>query len=118
MPARGSWRRNPARAGPYRFRFEDVVLLRAAKELADAHIDARKIWRALRLLKSELPRGQSLATLRIAAEGDAIVVRGRDAAWHPDSGQLTFDFAVADLAGKVAPLARSAARTAAKGRQC
>ena len=93
----------------YRFSFQDVVLLRAAKELSDAAVPARTIWRVLRALQADLPRGRSLASLRIAADGDRIVVRDRAGSWEPESGQRGFDFEISDLAHQVAPLARAAA---------
>jgi tetratricopeptide (TPR) repeat protein len=65
-------------------------------------------------LRQQLPRGRSLAELRITAEGDRVVVRDGQAAWNPESGQLQIDFAVSDLATRAAPIAR---RTAAAARQ-
>src|SRR6266545_894647 len=52
------------------FSFQDLVILRTAKALVAARIPARRIRRALRKLRLELPRGRSLAELHIAAEGD------------------------------------------------
>jgi tetratricopeptide (TPR) repeat protein len=102
-PARG-----PRRS--YRFSFQDLVLLRAAKALSRAAVPGRRVHRALRSLARQLPRDRPLSELRITAEGDAVVVRDGDAAWVPESGQLTLDFLVADLATEVASLARQQAR--------
>ncbi|HEX9630946.1 MAG TPA: tetratricopeptide repeat protein [Gemmatimonadales bacterium] len=102
-PARG-----PRRA--YRFSFQDLVLLRAAKALSGAAVPGRRVHRALRSLARQLPRDRPLSELRITAEGDAVVVRDGDAVWVPESGQLTLDFLVADLATEVASLARQHAR--------
>ena len=98
--------------GHYRFSFNDIILLRAAKELTAASIHPRRIWRALRTLREQLPKAQSLASVRIMAEGDRIVVRDKATSWHPDSGQLTLDFSVADLASEIAPLVRKAVKAA------
>lgn len=92
--------------GEYRFSFHDLVLLRTAKGLAGAQIRPEQIRRALRTLRKQLPRGRSLSEVRITAEGGEIVVHDRGAAWSPASGQLQLDFTVAELAGRVAPLAR------------
>jgi tetratricopeptide (TPR) repeat protein len=92
--------------GEYEFSFQDLVLLRTAKALADARVPAPRIHRALRSLKRQLPADRPLSQLRIAAVGDRIVVRDGSSSWHPESGQLTLDFSVADLAARVAPLAR------------
>src|SRR5689334_3727963 len=77
----------PAR-GPrngYRFSFQDLVPLRAAKALSEARTGPRRTRRALRALARELPAGRSLSGLRLSSDGDRIVVRdGRDA-WLPES---------------------------------
>ena len=101
--------------GEYRFSFPDIILLRTAKELTNARIHPRKVWRALRSLREQLPAGQSLAGMRISAEGDHIVVRERDHSWVPESGQATLDFSVSDLARRVTPLVRDRAKAAKAG---
>lgn len=103
-----------ARGGELRFSFQDLVILRAAKALVAARIPTRRIRRALTELRRQLPRGRSLAELRIVADGDRIVVSDGYAAWNPESGQLSIDFAVRDLATRAAPIAR---RTAAAARR-
>jgi tetratricopeptide (TPR) repeat protein len=103
---------HPARVArrAYRFSFQDLVLLRAAKALADAAVPGKRIHRALRSLARQLPADRPLSELRLTAEGANIVVRDGRAAWIPESGQLTLDFLVADLATQVAPLAHQHAR--------
>ena len=96
----------------YRFSFQDLVLLRTAKALSEARIAPRRIRRALRALTRELPAGRSLSEIRISSEGDRVVVSDGSAAWNPESGQLIFDFHVAELAGQAAPVARRLARQA------
>jgi tetratricopeptide (TPR) repeat protein len=98
----------------YRFSFQDLVLLRTAKALADARIPGRRIHRALKRLVRQLPRGRSLSEVRITAEGDRVVVRDGQAAWNPESGQLVLDFSVAELATRAAPVARRVVREARK----
>ncbi len=105
QPDRGS-------RGELRFSFPDLVLLRAAKGLADARIPSRRIRHALRRLRQQLPAGRPLSAVRITAEGDDVVVRDGGAAWDPESGQLQLDFAVAELATRAAPFARRAAQAA------
>jgi tetratricopeptide (TPR) repeat protein len=90
----------------YRFSFQDLVLLRAAKALGEARIGPRRVRRALRALARELPAGRSLSGLRLSSDGTRVVVRdGRDA-WQPESGQLVLDFEVSELARQAAPVAR------------
>ncbi len=89
----------------YRFGFQDLVLLRTAKGLLDARVPQRRILRALRRLKEQLPRDLSLTAVRIAADGDEVVVREHGRAWAPASGQMHLVFDVAELAARVEPLA-------------
>ncbi len=107
-------RRGPR--GEARLSFQDIVLLRTARGLLDARIPTRKLRLALERLRDRLPRGRSLAGLNIAAAGDEVVVREGDTLWNAASGQAVFDFdfgfEVNDLARKVAPLTRRAAREA------
>ncbi|MGH9317165.1 MAG: tetratricopeptide repeat protein [Thermoanaerobaculia bacterium] len=104
-PERGS-------RGGFRFSFEDLVFLRAASGLLKARIGPRRVRRALSRLRDRLPAGRGLTGLRIAAEGDRIVVGDGTARWQPESGQILFDFGVEELAKRVAPLARRAFRQA------
>ncbi len=95
-----------------RFSFPDLVLLRAAKGLAEARIPLRRITRALKKLRQQLPAGRPLSAVRIVADGDRIVVHDGATAWNPESGQLVLDFNVSDLATRAAPLARRTAQAA------
>ena len=100
------------RRGEYRFSFEDLVLLRAAKGLLSARIGPRRVRRVLRSLRQQLPQGRPLAGLRIAAEGNRVVVGDGAARWQPESGQTLFDFGVSELARRIAPIALRAFREA------
>ncbi|HKE12220.1 MAG TPA: tetratricopeptide repeat protein [Myxococcota bacterium] len=100
------------RRGEFRFAFQDIVLLRTAAELVAARIQPRQVQRALQGLRAQLPRGRSLTGVRIAAEGNRIVVTDGSARWLPESGQGLFNFEVAELVEKAAPLARRAAASA------
>jgi tetratricopeptide (TPR) repeat protein len=103
-PARGS--RNE-----YLYSFQDLVLLRTAAELTRARVPGRRIGAALARLKVQLPEGRSLSELRIHAVGDEIVVRqNSEPPWNPASGQFHIEFDVAELAARVAPLARGGER--------
>ncbi len=105
------------RRGELLFSFQDLVILRTAKGLVAARIPTRRIRGALRRLRAQLPRGRSLAELRIAAEGDRIVVSDGEATWSPESGQMQIDFAVSELASRAAPMARRAAKAARRVEQ-
>lgn len=77
----------------YRFHFQDLVLLRAAQGLKEAQMAPRRIQRALKALRAQLPEEMPAAGLKLAAVGNDIVVRERGgAAWHNAAGQWLLDF--------------------------
>lgn len=96
-PRRGS-------RGEFRFDFQDMVLLRTARGLRDAAVPPRRALAALRKLRGQLGAVESLASLRILADGGHVVVRDAAALWDVDSGQGVLDFSVRELAGEVAEL--------------
>jgi tetratricopeptide (TPR) repeat protein len=78
----------------YRFSFQDLVVLRAAKGLADARLPARRISKSLKKLREQLPPDLPSNGLKIAAVGDAVaVLQGRDP-WRADDGQYLLAFEV------------------------
>ena len=87
-PARG-------RRKEYRFTFQDLVMLRAARGLTAAGLSSTRILRSLRRLKSQLPDAVPRAGLRIEAVGDAVVVSAGERQWQPDNGQYVLGFTVA-----------------------
>ena len=100
----------PSRRGRrYAFSFQDLVVLRAAKELIERHVPAARVRRALAALTAELPEGRPLSGLRIFADGREVAVRDGGAAWQPATGQIVLDFAVDDLARGLARLEREGA---------
>ena len=104
----------PAR-GPKReltFSFQDVVVLRTAKELVRSRIAPARVKRILKQLASDLPEGRSLAGMTIVAAGTRVVARAGGLSWNPESGQRLFDFDVAELAESAEPIVRRAAALA------
>lgn len=98
----------------YRFSFRDIVLLRAVRDLLDAEVPPRAIRRALEKLREQLPNGRPLSAVRIAADGDRVIVRDAGASWEPESQQMVLDFEVSELAARAAPYAVRAAEEMAK----
>ena len=94
--------------GEYRFSFQDLIFLKTARGLFAARMPARRVRGALEKLREQLSRGRRLTGLHIAVEGRRIVVSDGEARWQPESGQILFDFGVADLARRAAPVARVA----------
>lgn len=97
---------------PYRFTFQDVVLLRTAKGLTEAKLDPRRIWRAIKALAAQLPADRPLSAVRVQIEGTRVVVRDNNTVWEPESGQTILDFSVRELAEKVAPMVRDSVQQA------
>lgn len=82
------------------FTFADLVSARAAKELVDRGFRAVEIRRALEKVRSLLPAvDRPLDRLRIAFDGDTLVVVDGDGAFQID-GQRVFDFGLGELAQK------------------
>jgi len=92
--------------GELRFGFHDLVILRTAGELAAAHVPQRKVQRVLQRLREQLPAERSLTGVRIAADGDRVVVRDGAAVWNPESGQVLFDFSVDELVERTTSIPR------------
>jgi tetratricopeptide (TPR) repeat protein len=98
--------------GRYRFSFQDIVVLRTAKELLNAGVRRGRINRSLLSLQRRLPQNRPITSLRITGDGGDVVIRDQEQVYNPESGQFHFNFSIADLAGSVAPLARRAAEDA------
>lgn len=80
---------SPAR-GPrnaWRFSFQDLVVLRTARTLTEAHVPAKRITRSIRELRRQLPDAMPLSGLSICAVGDHVVVREGASRWQAESGQ-------------------------------
>lgn len=82
----------------YRFSFQDLIVLRAARALIDAKVSRRRISRSLEDLRRHLPETMPLSGLSISAVGDRVVVRDGKSHFQVDSGQyvLALDVSVED----------------------
>jgi DNA-binding transcriptional MerR regulator len=82
----------------YRFSFQDLIVLRAARALIQAKVSRRRIRRSLEDLRKHLPQTMPLSGLSICAVGDRVVVRDGNSHWQVDSGQyvLGLDVSVED----------------------
>ena len=92
------------------FSFQDLVLLRTAKGLADANVPARRILRSLKALSAQLPADRPLSAVRVRIDGDRVIVRDSNSSWEPESRQTVLDFSIRVLGEKVAPLVRESVR--------
>lgn len=109
----------------YAFSFQDLVVLRAARDLLEQQVSGARLRRAIAALAAQLPDDRPLSGLRIFADGREVAVRDGDTTWQPATGQIVLDFAVDELARRVeemsvaaalAPSAAGAASAAEAGR--
>jgi tetratricopeptide (TPR) repeat protein len=85
-------------AGRRYYTFQDLIGIRAARELLDEGVALRNVHKSLRALRESLPRvSRPLSALRIVADGQNIVVRDDRGSYDPLTGQLVLDFAVDSL---------------------
>jgi tetratricopeptide (TPR) repeat protein len=71
----------------YRFSFQDLIVLRAARALIQAKVSRRRIRSSLDDLRRHLPEAVPLSGLSISAVGDRVVVREGRHHWQVDDGQ-------------------------------
>ncbi|MBX2810747.1 MAG: tetratricopeptide repeat protein [Myxococcales bacterium] len=91
--------------GGRRLDFQDLVLLRTAKNLLALRVSTGRIRRALEVLRARLPANQPLSGVRVTLQGDELVVRDSEGVWAPESGQTFFDFSTAHVSvASIAPL--------------
>jgi tetratricopeptide (TPR) repeat protein len=80
------------------YSFQDLIGVRAAKELLDEGIPLQAVRRSIAALRASLPTvARPLSSLRIVAEGNSVVVRDEEAVYEPATGQLRLDFDVSAL---------------------
>jgi tetratricopeptide (TPR) repeat protein len=85
-------------SGKRYYTFQDLIGLRAARELLDEGVPLRQVHKSLRALRESLPRVlRPLSALRIVADGNHLVVRDDKGSYDPLTGQLVLDFAVDSL---------------------
>ena len=102
----------------YRFSFQDLIVLRAARALIQAKVSRRRIRRSLEDLREHLPETMPLSGLSICAVGDRVVVRDGKSHCQVDNGQyvLGLDVSVEDGVLRVVERKEEAAAAAVKPR--
>jgi tetratricopeptide (TPR) repeat protein len=82
------------------FTFQDLVSVKAAKELVDRGFSTADIRRALETVRASIPTlDRPLDRFRVAFDGDALVVIDDGAAFEV-TGQRVFDFGLGELAAR------------------
>lgn len=77
--------------GTYAFSFQDVAVLRSARELLDAEVPPRRVRQTLEALRAQLPPDRPLSAVHLSALGGRVLVREHGRAWEPDTGQMEMD---------------------------
>jgi tetratricopeptide (TPR) repeat protein len=95
------------------FNFQDLISVKAAKELVDRGFAVAEIRKTLERVRAQLPHvDRPLDRIRVAFDGEALVVVDDGSAYEA-TGQKVFDFSLEDLARQAAikplPVAAGAA---------
>ena len=90
----------------YQFSFQDILILRTAKELIQEGVRKSRLNRALAKIKQQLPSNRPLSSLRLSREGNDVVVRDHDQIFNAENGQLLLNFDLTTNPAVVAQLAR------------
>jgi len=93
------------------FSFQDLIVLRTAQALSASLVPYRRITKALKELRRNLPDEMPLSGLRIAAVGDTVVVKEGDARWQAETGQYLLAFEGDPAAGALNVVEQMPART-------
>ncbi len=89
------------------YTFGDLVQLRALKDLVEHGLPVARVRKSLDALRKHLPElDRPLQRLRVASDGETVVVADGDRAFEPLSGQLVFEFDVARLGERAAEVVR------------
>lgn len=93
----------PGAAERQHFSFQDLVLLRTAKNLSSSNVPSTRIRKALHRLRDQIPEDRPLTGVSLAADGDKLVARDGETRWQPESGQVLMDLGGPALAAVPAP---------------
>jgi tetratricopeptide (TPR) repeat protein len=93
------------------YTFQDLIGIRAARELLDEGVALRQVHKSLRALRDSLPKvSRPLSSLRIVADGQTLVVRDDRGAYDALTGQLVLDFNVTSLRDDVVRVLKRSGR--------
>jgi len=80
------------------YTFQDLIALRATRELLEHRVRLRDVARAIGALRQALPRvTRPLQELRIVGDGRRVVVKAEEGTFEPITGQMVLDFQVQSL---------------------
>ncbi len=94
------------------YTFQDLIALRATRELLEHRVRMRDVARAIGALRATLPRvTRPLQQLRIVGDGRRVVVRSDAGTFEPITGQMVLDFDVQTLRDDVVRTLRPETRS-------
>jgi tetratricopeptide (TPR) repeat protein len=89
------------------YTFQDLIALRATRDLLDHQVRLRDVARAIGALRQVLPRvTRPLQELRIVGDGRRVIVRAEEGSFEPLTGQMVLDFQVQALRDDVVRILR------------
>jgi tetratricopeptide (TPR) repeat protein len=95
------------RRGQRAYTFQDLIALRAARDLLAKRVRLKEVARAIEGIRAALPRvTRPLAELSIASDGQRVVVKHSTGAFEPTTGQMVLDFDVRSLRDDVVKMLR------------
>jgi len=98
------------RRGRRAYTFNDIIALRAARDLLGQKVRLRDVARAIDRIRDTLPTvTRPLSELRIVSDGKQVVVRTGGGAFEPLTGQMVLDFEVRQLHDDVVRVLRPSA---------
>jgi tetratricopeptide (TPR) repeat protein len=98
-------------------KLQDLVQ-QATRELAEAGVPAKRVTRALKSLRTQLPESEDVDGVSVFADGGRVVASDGDSRWEPDSGQVLMDLSAAPpTRAKVIDVTELAARSAENSRR-
>ncbi|MDB4967857.1 MAG: transcriptional regulator, MerR family [Myxococcales bacterium] len=84
------------------YTFQDLVGVRAAKELLDGGVTLQRARKNLDALRAQLGVDRPLSKLRVRSDGESLIVSDGETTFEPTTGQLVLDFTLDDLSGQLA----------------
>lgn len=95
------------RRGKRAYTFQDLIALRAARDLLAKKVRLRDVARAITSIRTALPRvTRPLAELTIISDGRQVVLKSDSGSFEPVSGQMILDFEIKSLRDDVVRVLR------------
>ena len=98
------------RKGRRAYTFNDLIALRAARDLLAGKVRLKDVARAIKRIRETIPKVvRPLSELRIASDGREVVVKTNEGVFQPNTGQMVLDFEVKQLHAEVVRVLRPTA---------